>query len=77
MFHGDSAGFYLPRDFKNVIIADDELEVPGNIVGSAQRLLDECRRLAERLELPVDYEYADLEQSWTLAYPVITHTHYM
>lgn len=65
MFHGDTAGFYLPRDFKNVIIADDELEVPGNIVGSAQRLLDECRRLAERLELPVDYEYADLEQSWT------------
>ena len=65
MFHGDTAGFYLPRDFENVIITEDRQDVPGGIVGSAPRLLEECRDLAERLDLPPDFELADLDRPWT------------
>ncbi len=64
MFHGDTAGFYLPRDFKNVIIVEDELAVPGGIIGSVPRLLAECRQLAERLEVTADFEAEDLGIPW-------------
>jgi hypothetical protein len=52
--HSDAEGFYLPLDFENVLFPPDELEIPGAMVGSAPRLLRECERLAELLEIPDD-----------------------
>ena len=54
LWHSDCEGFYLPRDFQDVIVAAD---IPGRrgadeMVGSSVRLLGECRVLARAIELP-------------------------
>ncbi len=51
--HSDCEGFYVPVDFAPVLI--DE-RVTGEYIGSSQRLLEECRRVAERLGLPEDLD---------------------
>ncbi|GAA0969509.1 hypothetical protein GCM10009555_016770 [Acrocarpospora macrocephala] len=51
--HSDCEGFYVPVDFEPVLI--DE-RVTGGYIGSSQRLLEECRRIAERLGLPEDLD---------------------
>lgn len=50
--HSDAEGFYLPRDFQEVLIPDARFEIPGVAVGSSVRLREECLRLAEALDLP-------------------------
>lgn len=54
LLHSDAEGFYVPQDFEDVIFPDDALRIPGGTIGSSPRLLDECKRLAEWLELPLD-----------------------
>ncbi len=52
MLHSDAEGLYLPLDFPEVIFPEDALEIPGAMIGSAPRLLSECRRLALALGIP-------------------------
>ncbi len=56
MQHSDAEGFYLPADFQDVIFPDDALEIPGAMIGSSKRLLQECKHLAEVLRLPLDID---------------------
>ena len=66
VLHSDAEGFYVPRDLKSVIFPRDELKVPGCMIGSSVRLLDECRRLAAWLELPLDTE-EESDEVWEAA----------
>jgi hypothetical protein len=50
--HSDAEGFYLPADFREVLIPPDRYPIPGGMVGSAPRLLGEVSRLARLLEIP-------------------------
>lgn len=63
MQHSDAEGFYLPLDFPDVLIPDEELEIPGQLVGSAVRLKRECERLASELKLPLDLD-PEAEEVW-------------
>ena len=56
MLHNDADGFYLPIDFEEVQFTDNALEIAGNMLGSSIKLLQECERLAEILEIPVDID---------------------
>ncbi|GAA2102861.1 hypothetical protein [Actinomadura alba] len=51
--HSDCEGYYVPVDFAPVLLSDDVL---GGYVGSSQRLLEECLRVAEALGLPIDID---------------------
>ncbi|OPG08658.1 hypothetical protein [Microbispora sp. GKU 823] len=51
--HSDCEGFYVPVDFAPVLCTN---EITGGWVGSSQRLLEECRRIAARLGLPDDLD---------------------
>jgi hypothetical protein len=54
MLHSDVEGFYLPRTFPEVIFDfhSPPREGIGAMVGSAERLLKECRELADAHSLP-------------------------
>lgn len=56
IFHSDAEGYYLPRDFPNVLTADDESEIAGGAVGSSQQLLKETEALGWALGLPLDLD---------------------
>lgn len=66
MLHSDCEGFYLPVEFSDVIFPASTLEIPGEMVGSAQRLLKECRRLAAELAIPHDVD-AEGSELWDAA----------
>jgi hypothetical protein len=51
--HSDREGYYVPIDFTPVLLSDDVL---GGYLGSSQRLLEECLRVAEALDLPIDLD---------------------
>lgn len=51
--HSDCEGFYVPLDFGPILIDD---RVTGEYIGSSQRLLEDCRLIAERLGLPDDLD---------------------
>lgn len=55
--HSDAEGYYIPQDFPEVLFPPDELEIPGGMVGSVQRLQEECRQLARNIELPLDLDF--------------------
>jgi len=50
--HDDAEGFYLPIDFTEVLM-DDEGELPGGMLGSTQRLMEELLALAPALGIEV------------------------
>lgn len=52
ILHSDSDGYYLPQDFRDVIPIPSDIDLPGQWIGSAKRLQDECSRLARALEIP-------------------------
>jgi hypothetical protein len=52
--HSDAEGYYLPRDFKTVLILPEEYPIAGGMVGSSVRLQQECERLAQALSLPLE-----------------------
>ena len=56
IIHSDAEGYYLPVEFDEVIHADPSLEIAGDMIGSAHRLLEECLELARALELPDDLD---------------------
>lgn len=39
--HSDAEGFYLPVDFEDVYFADEDSDLPGGMLGSSFRLMDE------------------------------------
>ncbi|HTI98101.1 MAG TPA: hypothetical protein VL527_04280 [Dongiaceae bacterium] len=57
--HSDAEGFYIPQDFARVLIPGDAYPIPGGIVGSSQRLREECRKIAAALLLPLDLDPED------------------
>ena len=63
--HSDAEGYYLPQDFPDVIPVEHH-EVSGWMVGSSPRLLEECRRLAGALQLPLDLD-PESDEVWNAA----------
>ncbi len=63
MFHSDCEGFYVPIKFEEVIFPDRSLDIPGDMVGSSYMLLEECKILAEALELPLELN-PESEEVW-------------
>ena len=53
--HSDSEGYYLPLDFKDLIL-DPEHQIRGGVVGSSYRLRQELLLLVDPLEIEVDEE---------------------
>ncbi|HVK77847.1 MAG TPA: hypothetical protein VM734_31290 [Kofleriaceae bacterium] len=56
ILHSDAEGFYVPIDFEDVLYADRALPLAGGMIGSSQRLLDECTRLRDALGIPEDVD---------------------
>ncbi|OEZ31272.1 hypothetical protein [Variovorax boronicumulans] len=61
--HSDAEGFYLPVDFDEVIFAgEDETDLPGGMLGSSYRLLEELVLVAPALGIALsDGELSDEE----------------
>lgn len=59
IIHSDAEGYYLPIDFEKVLIPPDSLGIPGGIIGSSVRLLKECEKLAQFLNIPEDIHPED------------------
>lgn len=66
LHHSDCEGYYLPVEFTDVIFPDPRLKVRGEMIGSAHRLLRECKRLAETLAIP-DGINAEGDELWEAA----------
>ena len=66
ILHSDAEGFYLPQDFPQVLFAPEGANIPGGMLGSTQRLLAECDRLARLLEIPEGLT-KDSEELWEAA----------
>lgn len=56
IMHGDADGIYIPQNFAAVRYFNRENESFGLSVGSSQKLLEECRRLAKEIGLPLDLD---------------------
>jgi hypothetical protein len=66
LYHSDCEGYYVPIDFARVVEAEDRFNIPGTLIGSSQRLLSECARLAGILELPLDLD-PESDEAWSAA----------
>jgi hypothetical protein len=66
ILHSDAEGFYLPFEFQNVLYPDPELGIDGGIVGSSQRLLKECERIAQELQIPAHLDETS-DELWNAA----------
>jgi hypothetical protein len=51
--HGDSAGYYVPIDFADVVYSDPPGAFEGDMLGSSHRLLAELKHLAPVLGVPL------------------------
>jgi hypothetical protein len=56
ILHSDAEGYYLPQDFPSVLFPPEEFGIAGGMIGSAVQLKEECKRLAAKLELPLDLD---------------------
>lgn len=63
LLHSDAEGYYLPQDFSSVLFPLESDRIPGGMIGSSQRLLNECKRLADTLQLPLDID-PESEKVW-------------
>lgn len=52
--HSDCEGFYVPIDFPEPLYDDQERRLPGEILGSSQRALQEVRQAAPLLGIPLE-----------------------
>jgi hypothetical protein len=52
--HSDTEGFYVPIDFPEPLYEDQEGELPGGILGSSQRALQEVCQAAPLLGIPLE-----------------------
>ena len=60
--HSDSEGFYFPIDFADVVFSNEDDDIPGGMLGSSFRLLEELRLVAPALKIAlVDGELSDAE----------------
>ena len=59
IFHGDADGTYLPIEFAGIVILEPGAEVLGTHIGSSYALLNECKKLAQLLEVPDDLDPED------------------
>lgn len=66
MLHGDAEGFYVPVEFVRVIDPGELFDDVGGAIGSAHRLLAECKALARLLELPEDLN-CESDEVWEAA----------
>ncbi len=66
LFHSDCEGFYVPIKFGEVIFTKKELKIPGEMIGSSYMLLEECKALAQYLELPLDID-PESDEVWDAA----------
>jgi hypothetical protein len=66
LIHGDAQGFYLPADFKDVLVVPPSFGVPGGMIGSAPRLLAELSSLTELLGIPLRL-VPESEELWEAA----------
>jgi hypothetical protein len=65
ILHSDAEGYYVPVEFEKVLYPSKD-DIAGAMVGSSQRLLEECRRLAQALEIPADMD-PDSDELWNAA----------
>ena len=56
ILHSDAEGYYLPKDFQNILYPDASLRIAGGSIASSYRLLKECERLASVLGIPGDLD---------------------
>ena len=63
VWHSDAEGFYLPRDFREVVMDMSGVDRGVPMVGSSARLLEECRELAGRIGLPDEIDM-DSDALW-------------
>lgn len=54
--HSDCEGYYLPVEFDDILFPDDELGIPGGMVGSSVALLRELVYVASYLGIALDDE---------------------
>jgi hypothetical protein len=66
IIHSDAEGYYIPQDFARVLIPGPDFPVAGGMIGSSQRLLAECQRLANALGLPLQID-PESEEIWLAA----------
>jgi hypothetical protein len=66
ILHSDAEGYYVPQDFPEVLFPPEELKIPGGMVGSSQRLLQEMTVLAEALQLPPGLD-PEADEVWQAA----------
>lgn len=59
LVHSDHEGWHIPADMPEVLQPSEEAEVPGELIGSLPRFLDECSRIARVLELPEELNHDD------------------
>lgn len=60
--HSDAEGLYVPVDFDEVLYAEPDQKLPGGILGSSYRLLDELVLVAPALGIELaDGELSDQE----------------
>ncbi|WP_405485817.1 hypothetical protein [Nocardia sp. NBC_00511] len=60
--HSDCEGYYVPVDFPDILFPEDDLGLPGGMVGSSQALLRELHYLAPFLGITLtDGELPDTE----------------
>lgn len=64
--HSDAEGFYLPLDFPKVILDADDKQLPGGMLGSVPRLMEELDRLSAALGVP-DHLHEQSEELWAAA----------
>jgi hypothetical protein len=55
ILHSDAEGYYVPVDFESVLYGELEA-IAGGMVGSSQRLLRECVRLRDALQVPEEID---------------------
>lgn len=66
LFHSGCEGYYLPQDFADVLRVPDFEDEWAGMLGSSQRLMGECARIAEALNLPLDID-PDCDELWAEA----------
>jgi hypothetical protein len=59
IIHSDAEGYYIPQEFDGVLFPGEEYPIAGGMVGSSQRLRDECRKIATALNLPLGLDPED------------------
>jgi hypothetical protein len=68
IMHSDCEGFYLPRRLERVVIdrESSQRQGVGGFVGSYVQLLDECKILAQLIDLPTNID-PEAEELWEAA----------